>query len=345
MENDIKKILKNGNFTHKTIKNIIQKRTIYGINEALNTLEAFSSYYVDGRTITLKIYESRRLKSNNQCPHCGQPMSIFCKQVDKYKWKCTAEGCKKYIYPLSGTPLEGAHKDLDKILVFVYYFFNSKHGLSAKEVQRLMGWRYKTAHHWCRRIRQWMGLAVDAFEFDKNDCIEGDEVFIRVPANLGRFVKYTRGLGSERIVSVVTQYSRKTGYAKAYVVDDVDKATIRDIYKNVSSSSTICTDGKPVYKFLSKEGYNHSECNHKKKIWSTEEGTHTNHLEALHSFIKSTIGAVHRGVSREYLSEYLSQSCFVFSLRDKNAIAAAETLFEALPPFHKTEEIIINEEN
>jgi transposase-like protein len=180
----------------------------------------------------------------------------------------------------------------------------------------------------------WMGMAVGKYKFN-NTTIEGDETYIRVPTGLPRGFKFSRGLGSERIKPVVTLVEQG-GNAKAFVVDEIEKETLQSIYhSNVSLSTLVYTDGSLAYNFLSKDGYNHKECNHNKKQWSNN-GVHVNSAESFNALLKGMIGTVHKGVSSQHLQKYVDEVCFVFSNRFKDPYTAMNSLFNALPSFSKS---------
>jgi transposase-like protein len=344
----ITKILNEGSFSHKTIKNIIQKRTENGINKALSTMEAFNEMYPDSETVFLKIYDVQRWKADNKC-ECGAPMDKYMDRVDRYKFRCRS--CGRRYHPLSTSPLRGAHKDLNKILAIAYLMFNSKHGVSAKEISRMYGWKYATALKWAHRIRLWMSLQQNLVTFSEG-IIELDEVYARIPSGMPAGYRYSRGPYSERVKPVITMVNRY-GKAKAFVVDDVDSYTIRDLVQNniVNTNSTeIHTDGARVYKFLSKENeYTHKECTHSRKEYARKDendtSIHCNSNESLHALYKGMAGVVHKGVSLEKLNLYLQGVCWTFSQRHENALSAIESLFQALSSLHEKGKLIINDKN
>jgi transposase-like protein len=324
--------LNKGDFSPETIKKITSKKTEKGISEALSTLKVFKEMYPDSESVFIKIYEVMRMKANDHCK-CGAPISKYCDRIENtYKVRCKM--CNTITSPLALTPLRRSRVPLNETLELALHLFHSKHGVSAAEIQRMFGWKYDTAWNQLHRVRIWCGLAIDALRFD-NTTIEVDETFVRIPTGLGRKIRFSRGLGSERIKPVLTFIENGgEGKAKAFVIDYVEKETIQPLFhKHVSLTTSVFSDGKNVYNFLGADGYHHYECNHNKKEWS-RDGAHVNTCESYNALLKGMIGTVHKGVSEEHLQKYLDQVSFVFSNRFNDAYSAINSLFEALPPLN-----------
>jgi hypothetical protein len=329
MEN-LKIPLNNGNFSPETLKKIASKKTEKGVSLVLSTLKFFRELFPDSNSVFLKIFEIMRIKANDLCA-CGAPISIFFERIgDTNKVRC--KSCNTVVSPLAQTPLKRSHIPLNQTLELALHLFHSKHGMSAAEVQRMFGWKYETAWSQLHRIRIWFGLSVGALKFN-NTIMEVDETFIRIPTGLPSWVKLSRGLGSQRIKPVLTFIEQGgNGNARSFIIDEVNKTTIQPLFhEHVSSTTSIYSDGKGVYNFLGKDGYNHYACNHNKKEWS-REGVHVNTAESYNAFAKGMIGTVHKGVSEEHLQKYLDNVSFVFSNRYNDAYTAINSLFEALPP-------------
>jgi transposase-like protein len=329
---NIKNLINNESFSKKTLHRVSLKKTEKGAMKALCTMDAFEEAYPNKEFVFERIFEARRLKSNDKCS-CGSPISKYYERIpNTYQYRC--KSCRKKVAPLSGTPLQETKIDLSLVMKVIFRAIQSKHGISSAEIARDYNIKYETALKLMHKIMDWMGLVVKDYKFD-NTTVQGDETYVRVPTGLPKGFKYSRGLGSERIKPVLTLVE-KGGNAKALVVDEVEKYTLRNFYKdNVSLSSVIYTDGSKAYNFLAKSGYNHKECNHVKKEWSTDDGVNVNSAECLHSLLKNQIGAVNKGCSAQHLQKYANQVCFVFSNRFRDPYSAIESLFKALPAFPK----------
>ncbi|MGO9120786.1 MAG: transposase [Desulfomonilaceae bacterium] len=89
------------------------------------------------------------------CPHC-------CRGTEAYQlrgsatrpgvWKCSA--CRKQFTITVGTVMHGSHIPLRKWLIAFYLMSNSKKGISALQLQRVLGIKnYKNAWYLAHRIR------------------------------------------------------------------------------------------------------------------------------------------------------------------------------------------------
>ncbi|GAC1532740.1 MAG: hypothetical protein NVS2B4_12820 [Ramlibacter sp.] len=91
------------------------------------------------------------------CPHCGSLGSHY-----KFQGKATRPGVYKCVDCLDqftvtvGTVFERSKVGLHLWLQAVYLMCASKKGISAKQLERMLGVTYKTAWFMCHRIREAM---------------------------------------------------------------------------------------------------------------------------------------------------------------------------------------------
>lgn len=335
-------ILNQATFDSSVMNSVNRKRTEAGRIRALSTSNAISQIYPDSESVFLKVCEVMFRKADGKCS-CGAPiLSSFkrLKRRDKktgeakklYKYKC--KHCKTVFSPMAKTPLKKCKVDLNIVIALAYWLFTSTHGVTAAEVQKRFGLKYETAWNLLMRIRIWMSMVVGNYKFN-DTIVEVDETFPKVPTGLGKNFKFSRGLGSQRIQPVVTIIEQGgEGKAKAFVVNEVNTQTIRPIFQqDVSTSTSVFSDGKNVYNFLNNAGYLHMACNHNAKEWSNN-GVHVNTAEAFNTYLKSQLTRVHRGVGRNHLEKYVNELCFRFSNRSKSVYQALTNMFEALPSLH-----------
>jgi transposase-like protein len=91
------------------------------------------------------------------CPHCGED-----KKVTRLNGKSHRPGliqcnvCTKNFTVTVGTVFERSKVPLNKWLLATYLISSSKKGISAKQIERMIGVTYKTAWFMCHRIREAM---------------------------------------------------------------------------------------------------------------------------------------------------------------------------------------------
>jgi transposase len=91
------------------------------------------------------------------CPKCAQPTEFY-RLTNRPAYSCKL--CGHHIYPCAGTPFERTRTPLQLWFYAMYLFTTTRHGVSAKELQRQLGVTYKTAWRIGHEIRKFTG-AVD----------------------------------------------------------------------------------------------------------------------------------------------------------------------------------------
>ncbi|MEV4935709.1 IS1595 family transposase, partial [Sphingobium sp. LSP13-1-1.1] len=99
--------------------------------------------------------EASRWSGEPNCPHCGSP------RVRRMEGKTQAgmflcNDCRDKFTVRTGTVMERSHVPLHKWLLATHLMAASKKGMSAKQMERMLGVTYKTAWFLCHRIREAM---------------------------------------------------------------------------------------------------------------------------------------------------------------------------------------------
>ena len=104
-----------------------------------------------------------------KCPKCGKSKFFRVKGLKKYACRCGYQ-----FSPLAKTIFHKSDTKLTDWFFILYLISTSKHGMSAKEIQRHLGTTYKTAWRIGKLIRSLMTQDNNKLEGD----VEADEVFI-----------------------------------------------------------------------------------------------------------------------------------------------------------------------
>src|SRR5208282_2695076 len=112
------------------------------------------------------------------CPRCGSVEKISAVTTMPFKWQCyfcsPASGYRFSV--IAGTIFENTNKPLREWFRVVHTMMTSKKGVSALQIQRVMGFgSYRTAWYMCHRVRA--GLADEKFR-QLMGIVEVDETFI-----------------------------------------------------------------------------------------------------------------------------------------------------------------------
>ncbi|HEY5378563.1 MAG TPA: IS1595 family transposase, partial [Pseudolabrys sp.] len=100
---------------------------------------------------------ARRWFKGVYCPRCGNT-KVFPVGSMPFKWQCyeceTTKGAGYRFSHIAGTIFENTNKPLRDWFKVVHMMLTSKKGISALQVQRVMGFgSYETAHSMCHKIR------------------------------------------------------------------------------------------------------------------------------------------------------------------------------------------------
>lgn len=240
------------------------------------------------------------------CPKCSK-VGRFVRIKNIPAYGCPQPHCGYHIHPMAGTPFTRSHMPLQKWFYAMYLFTTSRHGVSAKELQRQLGVTYKTAWRIAHEIRKYMA-EVDGTP-PMGGHVEMDETFIG-GENRGE------GSGSGRKgKSVVFGMIEREGVLYTQLIPNVKQATIEPIVRElVAEGSTISTDEAPSYQGLS-NGYEHGVVNHRKDEWRRGKH-HTNTIENFWSILKRSIRSTHISVSAKHLPKYLGEFEYRHNMRN-----------------------------
>ena len=259
----------------------------------------------------------RRWPDGVRCPRCGNP-KVFPVGTMEYKWQCyqCAPDAGYRFSHIAGTIFENTNKPLCDWFRVTHLMLTSKKGISALQIQRMMGFgSYGTAHSMCHKIR----AALVEPETKLGGIVEVDETYVggkdknrhwdKRQHNLGR------GKGKETVIGAV----KRKGNVVARVVDNVKTSTLETFIKEVVSNrvSLLCTDDFPAYRRLHYR-YKHGVVNHAQGHYAKHDvvGTiHTNTIEGFWSIIKrGIVGSFHK-VSAKYLPLYVAEFQFRYNNR------------------------------
>src|ERR1700743_2014565 len=107
------------------------------------------------------------------CPKCGAQTKFY-RVRSQRAYAC--QWCGWHTYPCVGTPFQDSRTSLQLWFYAIYLFTQSRHGVSAKELQRQLGVTYKCAWRMGHEIRKHMAI-VDG-DPQLGGVVEVDETFI-----------------------------------------------------------------------------------------------------------------------------------------------------------------------
>jgi transposase-like protein len=240
-----------------------------------------------------------------ECPRCkakAVPLEttkdlLYCKDCD-YQFTV-----------MSGTIFHDSHLPLIKWFTAVYLLCESRKGMSANQIKRMLGVSYKTAWYLCHRIRAAMKIA-DAPMLDGQ--VEMDETWIGGHA-------HGQDWRLRKPKQIVIGIRQRGGDLRLFHAQDVTSGTLaRYIRKNISKDvEAFITDDyrgyKPAVNF-SMPVTKHKTINHSSRVYVQGE-VHTNTIESAFSLLKRGIVGTWHSISAKHLAAYCDEMCFRFNRR------------------------------
>ena len=272
--------------------------------------------------------EKLRWPKGVQCPKCsGERISSILKR-DQYN--CDTESCRYQFSVTADTQFHDTHLPLFKWFLATFLICQSRKGMSANQMKRMLRINYRTAWYLCHRIRDAMK---EANPEPLGGTLEIDETFVG-----GRQRGHQHKVGHpECKKEVVIGIRQRGGALRFFHAADVKAGTLaKYIRENVSQDvDVIMTDEFQSYpKALHDAGVlaEHKTVCHKDGVY-VDGDIYTNGIESAFSLLKrGIVGTWHR-VSAKHLQAYLDEMCFRFDNR-KNPYLFRDTLLKLLQAEH-----------
>ena len=263
--------------------------------------------------------EALRWPEGVRCPRCD------CGKVGRIptrnQYECAE--CRYHFSVTAGTKIHDSHLPLWKWFLVTFLMIHAKKGISAKQLQRMVGGSYKTAWHLCHRIRDAMRVVND--NQDKlSGIVEIDETWIG-GKNIG-MGKSNRTLGKEIVIGAV----ERGGRVRLGVIPNFGKKTMHNWIRRVTADETRAyfTDEHASYKGIADHNTEHWTVTHSKKIWAVGQ-VHTQTIEGVFSLLKRSILGSYHKLSAKHLPAYLEETAFKYNNRS-NPYLFRETLIALL---------------
>jgi transposase-like protein/Zn ribbon nucleic-acid-binding protein len=273
--------------------------------------------------------EGLRWPAGPECPRCQS--TKLSRMYKRDQFDC--DSCGYQFSVTAGTIFHDTHLPLRKWFLAVYVMTESRKGVSANQLKRMLGVSYKTAWYLCHRIRAAM---VEATPTLLSGTVEADETYLggkpRHPAK-NRQEAAKRWLQDRVVVLGAVERGGKVRLAVAPHNRKGD--VMRFLHGTVDDhAAAIYTDEFRSYNEIGDEDTVHAAVNHRAKEWVRGD-VHTNTIESVWSLLdRAIIGSYHK-LSDKHLSAYLTEFEWRFNNRE-NPYLFRDTLMrlvaaEALP--------------
>ena len=257
---------------------------------------------------------ARRWPLGVQCPRCGNADLYDASSYKPFHWQCRECAPDGYRFSaLAGTIFENTKKPLRDWYRVAHLMLSSKKGMSALQIQRMMGFgSYNTAHLMCHKIC----AALIAPEEKLGGIVEVDETWIGGKDHNRHWNKRHHGKGGGAgtgKIPVIGAVQRK-GNVVARVLDHVNKPNVERFVREAVSDkvSLLATDEHQVYSGLKE--YPRQAAHHKKEQYVVG-AVHTNTIEGFWSIFKRGVVGTYHKMSTKYLPLYVAEFQFRYNNR------------------------------
>jgi transposase-like protein len=257
--------------------------------------------------------EASRWNGEPSCPHCGSL------RVRRMEGKTQAgmflcSDCRDKFTARTGTVMERSHIPLHKWLLATHLMAASKKGMSAKQMERMLGITYKSAWFLCHRIREAMdGAAPQGPLGGQNTVVEADESYVGGKAKN----RATRKPAPKKAIVALIE---RDGKAKSFHVANVTAKEVRSlVVTHIDRASYLMTDESPIYTRMGREFAGHGTVNHSAGEYVTTGGfKHSNTAENFFSIFKRGVIGTYHHMSEAHLGRYCAEFDLRYNTRDMN---------------------------
>ncbi len=271
--------------------------------------------------------ESLRWPEQVTCPACkSEKISRIHK---RHQFDC--DSCRYQFSVTAGTIFHDSHLPLVKWFATTYLMCESRKGMSANQIKRMMGISYKTAWYLCHRIRAAMKEAAET-QAHLSGTVEMDETYVG-GKNIGR-----GWANKNENKEVVIGIRQRGGELRFFHAEDAKSGTLaKYIKENVSTDvDVMITDELRAYPkamiTAGVHGTKHKTIKHKDRVY-VDGDVHTNTVESAFSLLKRGIMGTWHKISAKHLEAYLDEMTFRFNNR-KNTYLFRDTLLRMIGAYN-----------
>ena len=255
--------------------------------------------------------ERLRWPQGPTCPHCGSFDATRLVGKKHRAGLVQCNDCREQFTVTVGTVFERSKVPLNKWLLCNHLLCASKKGMSAKQIERMLGVTYKTAWFMCHRIREAMKTdGTDGPLGGPNTVVEADETFVGGKA---RNRAYRAPADKKAVVALV----ERDGNVRSFHVANVNAATLRPlIVTHVDRASHLMTDESVVYTRVGREFAGHTTVIHSANEYVRKGGfAHSNTAENFFSIFKRGVIGTYHHMSEAHLARYTAEFDFRYNTR------------------------------
>ncbi len=246
-----------------------------------------------------------------RCPECNSEKISYVE--NRHIYDC--DSCRYQFSVLAGTIFHDTHLPLTKWFLATYIMCESRKGVSANQLKRMLGVSYKTAWYLCHRIRA--AMAEGGPRKKMTGVVEVDETYVG-GRHHGACIE---GRGDPK-KGIVVALRKRGGELRFFTAADVKAGTLHKIIQeNVSEKvELLVTDDFASYQ-AALQGPTwqdkHKRINHSTGKY-VDGDIYTNTVESAFSLLKRGIIGTWHKISLKHLQAYCNEMEWRFNNRDNN---------------------------
>ena len=272
--------------------------------------------------------EASRWPDGPYCPHCKSA------NVHRMGGKTQAgmflcNDCRDKFSARVGSVMERSHIPVHKWLMAMHLMAASKKGMSAKQIERMLGITYKSAWFLMHRIREAMNAETVQSTGPlggEGKVVESDETFVGGKA---KNVHNGKPVPPKRPVVALVE---RGGELRAKHVADVTAKTVREVLAaHVDADTELHTDDSLGYYWIGQEYAKHRAVNHSAREYVSKDGkAYVNTCESFFAILKRAMYGTHHAVSEKHLQRYVEETMFKWNHRSSQGIEDAARTIAAI---------------
>ena len=266
--------------------------------------------------------EALRWPNGPVCPHCGSvraPLALTgSKNYRPGLYKC--KDCYDQFSVTVGTVFERSKIALNVWLQAVHLMCASKKGISAKQLERMLGVTYKTAWFMAHRIREAMTEEVSGPLGGSGKIVEADETYFgsetgskKDSAKAGNRKRGAALKDANKIVALV----ERQGKVRTIHVPSVTGENLKLVLESqIHPDTHVMTDSSPRYNLFKRTNQfaGYSQVNHSKAEY-VRGIAHTNTVESYFAIMKRGLVGTFHHVAPKHLQRYAEEFSFRYNTR------------------------------
>ena len=280
--------------------------------QAMNMMTLMECYHSDEKC--RQVLEELRWPDGPRCPRCDSDK--ISRIHERSQFDC--DSCRYQFSVTAGTIFHDSHLGLPKWFVATYLICESKKGISANQMKRVLGVSYKTAWYLCHRIRAAMK---DGDAHLLTGIVEADETYIG-----GRQEGVGRG-NWRRGKTMVLGAVERGGEVRLKVDKRATKKAVHAFLESAvdDEAEGLYTDEHGAYEGFAER---HEHVVHGNEEWVRGQ-VHTNTMESVWSLLKRSIIGSYHHLSARHLPAYLDEMEFRYNNR-RNPYLFRDTLMRLI---------------